>query len=163
MNFRFPCSASFLAALACGAQDGAPVPPSSPALSRIVGQMLTENPGWHLGTNDDCRNPGLKTKLVNNSAYQAYRAIPDLNGDGQTDRVFVLIKDDSGKLYWIAGHDDGFEEARLITELEHVRRGGLAISGQSVMFGPFDSDVGEGWRWDAKINAFTRIPDPEAQ
>ena len=121
--------------------------------------MLAENPGWHLGTNADCRNPGLKTKLVNNSAYQAYRAMPDLNGDGQTDRVFVLIKGDSGKLYWIAGRDDGFEVARLITELEHVRDGGLGINGQSVMFGPFDSDVGEGWRWNSRINGFTRIPD----
>ncbi len=123
--------------------------------------MLAENSGWHLGTNQDCSNPGLKTKLVNNSAYQAYRAIPDLNGDGQTDRVFVLIKGDSGKLYWIAGRDGRFEAPRLIAKLERVREGGLGISSQSVMFGPFDSDVGEGWRWDAKINAFTRIPDAE--
>jgi len=128
-----------------------------------VAQLLAENPGWHLGTNEDCSNPGLKTKLVNNAAYQAYRAIPDLNGDGQTDRVFVLIEGDSGKLYWIAGHDGGFEVARLIATIGRVREGGLAISGQSVMFGPFDSDVGEGWSWDAKIRGFTRIPDVEGK
>jgi hypothetical protein len=157
MKFHGPCSICVLAVLACRAEEAAPAAAQSPALGRVVAEMLAENPGWHLGTNEDCNNPALKTKLVNNSAYQAYRAIPDLNGDGRTDRIFVLIKSDSGKLYWIAGRDDGFEKARLIDYLAFVREGGLGISGQSVMFGPFDSDVGEGWRWDPKTNGFTRI------
>ena len=121
--------------------------------------MLAANPGWRLGTNADCKNPGLRGKLVNNSAYQAYRAIPDLDGDGQTDRVFVLIKGDSGKLYWVPGRDGGFGPAELVAKLEQVSRGGVYTSERTVFFGPFDSDVGEAWTWSSEKHRFEAVVD----
>jgi len=145
---------------ACAAKEASlSAADSVPSLGNVVAAMLAANPGWHLGTNEDCKNPGLRQKLVNNSAYQAYRAIPDLDGDGHTDRVFVLIRGDSGKLYWIPGRDGGFGAAQLVAKLEQVSTGGVYTSQRTVFFGPFDSDVGEAWTWRSEKHAFEPVRD----
>jgi len=160
MNVKGLALVSALLALACGTREAAPEPPSTyPPLGKVVAQILAENPGWHLGTNDDCSNPGLKEELSNNPRYQAYRAIPDLNGDRQTDRVFVIIKGDSGKLYWIPGRDGGFDAPHLFATLDRIREGGLITSGQTVMFGRFDSDVALGWKWNPSKGGLEMIPE----
>jgi hypothetical protein len=134
-------------------------------LSKVVAGMLATNPGWHLGTNDDCTNPRLNEKLSDNPTYQAYEAVGDVNGDGQTDRVFMVVKGDSGKLYWVPGHEDGFDTPRLLGTLDWIKEGGIIVVGQAVLFGRFDSDVAFTWKWNPSTGSFDVInnnPEPES-
>ena len=141
------------------AGDDVPSPPARayPPLSSAVAQILNSNPGWHLGTNDDCTNPMLRERLSDNPSFQAYRAHGDIDGDGTDDRVFVVIKGDSGKVYWVPGREDGFDSPRLMAALDWIRDGGVSVQRGGVVFGRFFSDVALGWRWNRDKGTFDVI------
>ena len=146
--------------IACASHDATREPSTnSRQLGNVVAEILAANPGWHLGTNQDCTNPNLKEQLSNNPRYQAYRAIGDLNGDNQTDRVLVVVKGDSGKVYWLPGDPYGYDTPRLLGSADWIREGGIVMSGQAVTFGRFDSDVAITWRWNAKTGMVDSIDD----
>src|SRR3989442_8051432 len=109
------------------AGDDVPPPPARtyPPLSSAAAQILNSNPGWHLGTNVDCTNPMLRERLSDNPSFQAYRTHGDIDGDGNDDRILVVIKGDSGKVYWVPGRMDGFDSPRLIAVLDWIRDGGV--------------------------------------
>ena len=159
-KYRIMSSAAWLAFFACARDDAAPpVPRANPPLSYAVAKILAANPGWHLGTNSDCTNPMLHERLSDNPTFQAYRAHGDVDGDGRDDRVFVVIKGDSGKLYWVPGREDGFDVPRLMAVLDWVREGGLAMQRGDVVFGRFFSDVAMRWRWNRDKGQFDVISD----
>jgi len=129
------------------------------SLGQVVAQILVSNPGWHLGTNDDCTNPLLKEKLADNPTYQAYRGIGDLNGDGHTDRVLIIVKGDSGRLYWVPGNINSYDAPQVLGTLNWVKEGGIILQGQSATFGRFFSDVAVTWKWNPSTRSLDFVDD----
>jgi len=152
--------AASMAVTACEGREAAkPRTVSTLTLGQVVAQILATNPGWHLGTNDDCTNPLLKKKLADNPTYQAYRGIGDLNGDGHADRVLMIVKGDSGRLYWVPGRIDGFDAPELLGTLDWAKEGGIILQGQSATFGRFFSDVAVTWKWNPSTRSLDFVDD----
>ena len=100
--------------------------------------------------------------LAEDSSYEAYTASRDFDGDGRADRAFVLLKGDSGKVYWAQGRASGFGAPVLLGESDWATRAGLVTKDRRLLFGKFYSDVASVWAWDPNTRRLELVPhDPE--
>ena len=138
-----------------------PAPARSPyaSLKEALAAVRASDTSWHTGTNADCTNPFLKDMLSDNSAYEAYAATIDVDGDGHPDQVVALVKEDSGKFYWIPGREDGFEVPQLFGTVDWVQEGGFVAKEGTIVFGRFYSDVSETWKWSPATRGLELVPE----
>jgi hypothetical protein len=103
--------------------------------------------------------------LSDNSAYQAYQAVADLNADGRPDRLFATVKRDSGRLYWMPAREGGFDAPQLFATLDWITEGGFVVQEPTVVFGRFYSDVSFTWKWNGASGHLELVgdtPGPES-
>ena len=122
--------------------------------------LVDSNPGWHLGGPADCKSPFLKDMLAGDSTYHPYRAAADFNGDGLLDQAAVLIKGDSGRIFWFPARNGGYDSAQLLGAVDWITEGGLVVRDRDVLFGKFYSDVVTVWEWNPSIRQLEVVPEP---
>ena len=133
-----------------------PPAPAFPSLAAALAS-LTE-PGWHRGTLADCTDPFLEQMLTEDSSYQPYEVLADLNHDGLRDAAVALVKADSGKIYWIPARNGGFDQPQLLGTLDWIKEGGLVARDSTVIFGRFYSDVSVTWQWHSAAGKLEVLP-----
>jgi hypothetical protein len=122
-------------------------------LDAALTRLVSAHRGWHLGTPADSKNKNLAHMLQDQPGYAPYRASGDFNHDGIGDAAVVLVRGDSGLIYWFKGEHSGFAKPHLIGGLDWAREGGLFVSNDALSFGMFYSDVSFGWVWDSTAGA----------
>jgi hypothetical protein len=143
------------AALTCRSASARKEAALQPALDRIV----AAHAGWHLGGTEDCKNQYLARMQGEHPGYSPYRAIGDFDADGMEDAVAVLIKGDSGLVYWLRGTRSAYAEPLQVGALDWASDGGLFVDGNNFSFGVFYSDVVFTWGWDPHTRKFRDVSE----
>ena len=145
--------------VACRAQ---PSPSAFPSREVALASLTTSNPGWHPGTLADCTNPFLKQMIADDSGYRPYDVRADLNRDGLQDLAIALVKADSGKIYWLPGRTNGFDQPQLLGTVDWITDGGLVARDSLLVFGKFYSDVSFTWVWQSAAGKLELLPPEPA-
>ena len=145
-----------VAALCLGA-CARPSPRNVASLDDVLHQLTAARPGWHLGTAADCHNEALAQVQREVPGYQPYRASGDFDKDGIEDAAAVLIRGDSGIIFFLRGGPTGFARPQPIDSLSWATNGGLFASHDTLGFGVFNSDVFRSWAWDPAARALRLV------
>ena len=105
-----------------------------------------------MGTDQDCKSNSLADMKHDYPGYTPYRVSGDFNRDGIEDAAVVLIRGDSGQIYWFRGMRSGYAAPLLLGSIDWARDGGLYARGGVVGFGILYSDVVFSWAWDSVAN-----------
>jgi hypothetical protein len=125
--------------------------------------VATASLGWRPATTADCISRFLKDMIAEDSTYQPYDVVTDLSNDALPDHAFVLIKGDSGRIYWVLALDDGYDTPQLLGEVNWIREGGLVVRDHALMFGKFYSDVASTWQWSATSRRLELVPQESGE